>query len=78
MVLEMTAMQSTDCLINTYVRGKRTQGEGGHGQQTHAHDHHEDEDEEDEEDGVEHYNPVILIRDKSLLDVLKHPKSVKH
>ena len=34
----------------------------------------EDEDDEDDEYDISYYNPVILIRDKSLLDALKHPK----
>jgi hypothetical protein len=41
------------------------------------HDSHDDDDEEDYEgeDGPgTFYSPVIAIDDKSLLDVLKHPK----
>ena len=38
------------------------------------HDGHEDDDEDDEDENISYYNPVILIRDKSLLNVLKHPK----
>ena len=34
----------------------------------------EDEDDEDDECDISYFNPVILIRDRSLLDALKHPK----
>ena len=50
---------------------------GMEGSEFESNEINEDDDDEDDEDDLSYYNPVILIRDKSLLSVLKHPKKWK-